>query len=87
MYLQTIPNGDMFSFVIIIFDCGFLFSGDSFPWDSRVPWAVEVSPPTRYLQGPTGFKSFSLAFMLISQLGSLYQVSSRNLEPKPVKMV
>lgn len=49
-------------------------------------WAVEVPLLKRHLQGPIGFNSCWLVFMLISQLQSLYHVNSGNLELKPVKL-
>lgn len=81
------PCDALFSFVIIIFDDESLFGRrGNFPWDSHVSWAVEVSFLTRHLQGPIGFRSVWLVFILISQLVSLYRVRSRNLETKPVKL-
>lgn len=87
MYLLTILYDGLFSFVSIIFDYELFLNVDYFPWDSHVPWSVEVSILTRHLHSPKGFSSFWLVFMLIFQLGSLYHVSSGNLEPKPVKLV
>lgn len=56
-------------------------SGDYLPWNSHVSWDEAVSLLIRHLQGPTGFKSFWVVFMLISPLGSLYHRNSGNLEP------
>ena len=50
-------------------------------------WDEAVSLLIRHLQGPTGFKSFWVVFMLISPLGSLYHSNSGNLGPKSVKVV